>query len=313
MLNSVLVPTGARRLVRVVGLVSLLAALAAAAGPGGAWKKAGADEGLRQAFERAAQYSLAVAPAWMQQQELIASDGAANDSFGVSVSVSGDTAVIGASAKNSGRGAAYVFVLSGGLWSQQQELTASDGAAFDEFGVSVSVIGDTALIGAISKNAYQGAAYVFVLSGGVWTQQQELTASDGAAGDGFGSSVSMSGDLALIGAGGKTVNSQVSQGAAYVFALSGTTWTQQQELTASDGGVFDQFGNSVSVSGNTVVIGAASKTINSQPNQGAAYVFAATQPAITGLSVSGGGANIAQNAYGDIRRYGDRLRNSETL
>jgi hypothetical protein len=152
-----------------------------------------------------------------------------------------------------------------------------------------------------------------VLSGGVWTQQQELTASDGAAGDGFGSSVSMSGDLALIGAGGKTVNSQVSQGAAYVFALSGTTWTQQQELTASDGGVFDQFGNSVSVSGNTVVIGAASKTINSQPNQGAAYVFAATQPAITGLSVSGGGANIAQNAYGDIRRYGDRLRNSETL
>jgi hypothetical protein len=468
MLNSVLVPTGARRLVRVVGLVSLLAALAAAAGPGGAWKKAGADEGLRQAFERAAQYSLAVAPAWMQQQELIASDGAANDSFGISVSVSGDTAVIGAcgangagaayvfvqngglwrqqqelaasdgatndcfgasvavsgdtavigaSAKNSGRGAAYVFVLSGGLWSQQQELTASDGAAFDEFGVSVSVIGDTALIGAISKNAYQGAAYVFVLgggvwtqqqeltasdgaagdcfggdvavsddwavigaveknndrgaayvfvlsggvwsqqqeltlsdaaafdefgasvsaigdtavigavgknayqgaayvfvlSGGVWTQQQELTASDGAAGDGFGSSVSMSGDLALIGAGGKTVNSQVSQGAAYVFALSGTTWTQQQELTASDGGVFDQFGNSVSVSGNTVVIGAASKTINSQPNQGAAYVFAATQPAITGLSVSGGGANIAQNAYGDIRRYGDRLRNSETL
>jgi len=409
MLNSVLVPTGARRLVRVVGLVSLLAALAAAAGPGGAWKKAGADEGLRQAFERAAQYSLAVAPAWMQQQELIASDGAANDSFGISVSVSGDTAVIGASAKNSGRGAAYVFVLSGGLWSQQQELTASDGAAFDEFGVSVSVIGDTALIGAISKNAYQGAAYVFVLSGGVWTQQQELTASDGAAGDcfggdvavsddwavigaveknndrgaayvfvlsggvwsqqqeltlsdaaafdefgasvsaigdtavigavgknayqgaayvfvlsggvwtqqqeltasdgaagdGFGSSVSMSGDLALIGAGGKTVNSQVSQGAAYVFALSGTTWTQQQELTASDGGVFDQFGNSVSVSGNTVVIGAASKTINSQPNQGAAYVFAATQPAITGLSVSGGGANIAQNAYGDIRRYGE--------
>jgi len=364
MLNSVLVPTGARRLVRVVGLVSLLAALAAAAGPGGAWKKAGADEGLRQAFERAAQYSLAVAPAWMQQQELIASDGAANDSFGISVSVSGDTAVIGAcgangagaayvfvqngglwrqqqelaasdgatndcfgasvavsgdtavigaSAKNSGRGAAYVFVLSGGLWSQQQELTASDGAAFDEFGASVSAIGDTAVIGAVGKNAYQGAAYVFVLSGGVWTQQQELTASDGAAGDGFGSSVSMSGDLALIGAGGKTVNSQVSQGAAYVFALSGTTWTQQQELTASDGGVFDQFGNSVSVSGNTVVIGAASKTINSQPNQGAAYVFAATQPAITGLSVSGGGANIAQNAYGDIRRYGDRLRNSETL
>ena len=94
-----------------------------------------------------------------------------------------------------------MFVRSGGRWSQQQELTASDGAADDHFGGSVSVSGDTAVIGAYQQDIQrQGAAYVFVRSGGAWSQQQELTASDGAAGDYFGVSVSVSGDTAVIGA-----------------------------------------------------------------------------------------------------------------
>ena len=118
---------------------------------------------------------LIVDPTWAQQQKLVASDGAADDNFGASVSVSGDTAVIGSERKNSNRGAAYVFVRSGGVWTQQQELTASDGAADDYFGGSVSLSGDTAVIGAVGKNSGQGAAYMFVRSGGVWTQQQKLT------------------------------------------------------------------------------------------------------------------------------------------
>ncbi len=212
---------------------------------------------------------------WSQQAELRAVDGAAGDFFGASVSVSGDTAVIGAVYRNPGT--AYIFIRSGTVWSQQQELTASDGARYDYFGASVSVSGDTAAIGAPGENSQQGAAYVFVRSGTVWSQQRELTAYDGAAGDFFGDSVSLSEDTVLIGARAKTINSQVFQGgAAYVFVRSGGVWSQQQELTASDGAPAEGFGVSVSISGDTAVIGVLSKTINSNAGQGAAYVFVRT-------------------------------------
>jgi len=236
---------------------------------------------------------------WSQQQKLTASDGAANDNFGESVSVSGDTAVVGAGSKNDLQGAVYVFVQTGSVWSQQQKLAAADGAASDHFGFSVSVSGNTAVVGAVGKNDVQGAAYVFAQNGGVWSQQQELTASDGVANDAFGSSVSVTGDTALIGAWAKTVNSLTYQGAAYLFALSGGTWSQQQELTASNGAGESYFGYSVSVSGATALIGADLTS----GQMGAAYVFA--QPSITGVSVSGGGANIAQNTWIEI--YGAAL------
>jgi uncharacterized protein (TIGR03437 family) len=237
--------------------------------------------------------------AWSQQQELTASDGEANENFGNSVSVSGDTAVIGAPDENSLQGAAYVFVQSGGVWSQQKKLTASDGAANDFFGFSASLDGTTAVIGALGKSGNQGAAYVFVQSGATWNQQRELTASDGAANDNFGRSVSVSGNTAVIGAFWKTVDSLTYQGAAYVFVLSGGTWNQQQELTASDGAGESFFGCSVSVSGGTALIGAYVKS----GQMGAAYVFA--QPTITGVGVSGGGTNIAQNTWIEI--YGSSL------
>jgi uncharacterized protein (TIGR03437 family) len=236
--------------------------------------------------------------------ELTASDGGANDHFGYSVSVSGDTAVIGAYGNNNYQGGAYVFVPIGGVWTQRQELTASDGVAGDGFGYSVSVSGDAAVFGAPAKdynqNWEQGVAYVFVQSGGGWSQQQELTASDGAWDNGFGSAVSVSGDVAVIGAASKTINYQAFQGAAYVFVQSAGTWSQQQELTASDGAGNDQFGTSVSVSGVVAVIGANQKTVHWYANQGAAYLFATTQPLITGLGVSGGGASIAQNAWMEV-------------
>ncbi|MDR3702882.1 MAG: FG-GAP-like repeat-containing protein [Candidatus Sulfopaludibacter sp.] len=222
---------------------------------------------------------------WSQQAKLTASDGAANDQFGDSVSIGSGVAVVGAVQKNSYQGAAYVFVQNGVTWSQQAKLTASDGAASDYFGTSVSLSGSTVLVGARSKtvnsNAGQGAAYVFVQSGVAWSQQAKLTASDGAANDQFGDSVSVSGNIAAVGALGK--NS--SQGAAYVFTQKGGTWNQQSGLTASDGASSDYFGTSVSVSGNTAVAGALMKSVNSNPRQGAAYVF--TQlPSATTLSAA---------------------------
>jgi len=126
------------------------------------------------------------APAQCDPQELaklLASDAAAGDRFGISVAVSGDTAVIGAynddHAGGTNAGSAYVFVRSGGVWTQQAKLTASDAAEYDHFGISVSVSGDTAVIGADyddhAGGTNAGSAYVFVRSGGVWTEQAKLT------------------------------------------------------------------------------------------------------------------------------------------
>ncbi len=226
---------------------------------------------------------------WTQQQKLTASDGAAGDNFGNSVSVSGTTVVAGAWQKtinaNVSQGAAYVFTQSGTTWTQQPKLTASDGAAGDVFGVSVSVSGGTALVGANAKNSYQGAAYVFTQAGAAWSQQAELTASDGATNDGFGVSVALNGATAVVGASGKTVASSPGQGVAYVFAGSGGSWSQQPELTSSDGTTGDRFGLSVAVSGGSAVVGAGYKAVSSNPAQGAAYVFAQA-PSSTTLSAS---------------------------
>ena len=219
---------------------------------------------------------------WSQQAELTASDGAAEDQFGSSVAVSGNTIVVGAtqhpfSLAGNGLGAAYVFVESGGTWSQQAELKASDGAAGDNFGHSVAVSGSTAVVGApghmIGSNQDQGAAYVFAPSGGTWSQQAELTSSDGVASDEFGNSVAVSGSTAVVGAPGHMIGSNGYQGAAYVFMQSGTTWGQQAELISSDGAANDGFGSSVAVSGSTAVVGAPDHMIGLNVNQGAAYVF----------------------------------------
>ena len=170
---------------------------------------------------------VAVSPAWAltvtEVEKLLASDGAAGDSFGTYVSVDGDTAVIGArndddNGHNSG--AVYVFVRNGGVWTEQQKLLASDGVAGDQFGWSVSVDGNTAVIGAPFAEG-DGAAYVFVRNGSVWSEQQKLFASDGLAVD-FGWSVSVDGDTAVIG----DDEAHDYTGAAYVFVRSGGVWSE---------------------------------------------------------------------------------------
>jgi hypothetical protein len=218
--------------------------------------------------------------AWTQQQKVTASDGMGEDFFGCSVSVSGDTAVIGAYWADKpplwDTGAAYVFVRSGTLWTQQQKLTASDAAESDRFGRVVSLSGNTVVAGAdgadTAAGTNAGSAYVFVRSGTAWSQQQKLTASDAAAGDAFGCSVSVSGDTAVVGAYGADT-AFTDAGSAYVFVRSGTAWSQQQKLTASDAAAADYFGLSVSVSANTAVIGAYGDDTAAGTDAGSAYVF----------------------------------------
>jgi hypothetical protein len=214
--------------------------------------------------------------AWTLQQKLAASDGVAGDGFGVSVAISGTTAVVGANyamiGTSASQGAAYVFVQQGDSWMEQQKLVASDGAANRVFGEAVAVSGSTALVAAVSSSSL-GAAYVFTQTGGAWTQQQRLAASDGEAGDYFGGSLALDGNVALIGADAKTVGANAQQGAAYAFVQSGTTWTQQAKLVASDGAANDNFGISVALSGTTAFIGAHTKAVDSTFDQGAAYEF----------------------------------------
>ncbi len=208
---------------------------------------------------------------WTQQQKLVAADGAAIDQFGESVFVDGDTAIVGSPFPSSGGGAAYVFVRNGTVWSQQQKLVASDSAVDDEFGLSVALAGNTAIVGAPCNDHAgncTGAAYVFVRSGTTWTQQQKLTASDAAAGDQFGISVSLSGDIAVAGAE-LDDDAGSSSGSSYVFVRSGTTWSQQQKLVANDATSNDRFGVAVSVSVETAVMGA----YGDDSSRGSAYVF----------------------------------------
>lgn len=213
---------------------------------------------------------------WSQQQKLTADDAAAGDFFGIALAVEGDTAVIGANQKNQGAGAAYVFTRDGsGSWSQQQTLIASDAAASDSFGFAVAMQGDTALIGAHAKER-RGATYVFTRdSGGDWSQQQKLTASDAAEGDYFGYSVALDSDTAVIGADGNDDGGR-SSGSAYVFTRDGSgSWFQQQKLYAGKPAAGDQFGFAVAVSGDTAVIGAPWKDGGDLSDTGAAYVYRA--------------------------------------
>jgi hypothetical protein len=233
-------------------------------------------------LDAALQRQLRTGNTWSRQHELTSGDGAANDCFGCSLALSADgtTALIGAYAKtvggNEGQGVVYVFSRSGGIWSLQRELVASDSAVNDNFGwsVALSANGNTALVGAhfktVGMHLQQGVAYVFTRSGSSWSQQRELVASDGATMDFFGWSVALSanGNTALVGAYAKTVGGNQTQGVAYVFTRSIRTWSQQSELTASDGAMWDHLGWSValSASGATALVGADFKNgLEAQP------------------------------------------------
>jgi Divergent InlB B-repeat domain/FG-GAP repeat len=233
---------------------------------------------------------------WSQQQKLTASGETGMGDFGSSVALSetGSTALIGGLADNSGVGAAWVFTRSGSSWSQQQKLTATSGSEvgsgqFRSDG-ALSADGNTALVGGNEDNSGVGAAWVFTRSGSTWSQQQKLTPSGGSEiGSGqFGSSVALAatGSNALIG--GNADNNFA--GAAWVFTRSGSSWSQQQKLTAasgteSGGGDFG-FSAASSADGSTMLIGGQ----NDDGFLGAAWVFVPGQPLTVSLAGTGAGA-----------------------
>ena len=274
-------------------------------------------------------YPLTIDPSFQQQEYIKAFNTGDNDLFGFSVALSGNTLVVGALNEESGNGnpfsnnavqagAVYVFERSSnGQWGIPIYLKSSNNEAGDKFGTSVAISDDLIVVGASGEDSNatgvnnsesdnsetnSGAAYVFARNNTSWIQEAYLKASNtdgglngGALGDGFGSSVAISGNLIIIGApsedsnatavdGNGLNNSSSNSGAAYVFVKTGNTWAQQAYLKADNTGAGDQLGSSVAISGNTAVVGApledsnstdlnGNGNNNSAPNSGAAYVF----------------------------------------
>ncbi len=226
---------------------------------------------------------------WGQVTKLTASDAQANDLFGGSVAVSGDTAVVGAMTEdaaggiNDDFGAAYVFQRNqggAGNWGEVTKLAASDAEANDSFGHSVAASGDTAVVGAFregSRGGFAGAAYVFQRDeggAGNWGEVKKLLASDAEAGDRFGYSVAVSGDTAVVGAFGEGPGGGFAE-AAYVFQRDeggAGNWGEVKKLIASDAQASALFGTSVTVSGDTAVVGAVNAHAGVSV-AGAAYLF----------------------------------------
>jgi hypothetical protein len=216
---------------------------------------------------------------WEHTQKIKASDGAARDSFGGSVSINGDYAIVGAKGDDNingtDAGAVYIFHWNGSSWEQQQKLIASDGSADDRFGCSVSINGDYAIVGAYDdeeKGEKSGSAYIFHWDGLSWGDEKKLTASDGAEYDYFGCSVSINGDYAVVGADGDDNDNGTDAGSAYIFQKVGTEWVEQETLKSDDGAADDNFGDSLSISGDYVIIGAYGDDDKGE-NSGSAYIF----------------------------------------
>jgi hypothetical protein len=229
---------------------------------------AGADAGCAYVFSRGGSL-------WFQQAKLIATEGGANKKFGYEVAASGDTVMAGASANISPH-YVEVFVRRGTSWIAQAKLIGQEDVLSDEFGSSIALEGDVALIGAPrgrSGGAETGTAHVFVRSGSTWNRQAMLIANDAASNDYFGGSVALAGDTALVGAPWVDLSAGDVAGCAYVFERVGTSWQQSAKLLANDAGEFDYFGCSVALSGDTALVGARGHSTAAGFSVGCAYVI----------------------------------------
>ena len=223
---------------------------------------------------------------WLEVARLAASDGGNNDRFGRSVAIDGNTIVVGAFAdddRGTNAGAAYVFERVGTDWIESAKLLATDGVARDFFGISVSVDSNVAIVGSYRSDdsgSDSGSAYVFERTASGWVEASKLIADDGASGDRFGFSVSITDGLALVGS---YLQDGVARdtGAAYIFENTASGWVQHSKLIAVDGAESDQFGISVAIDENVVAIGSFGDDDNG-PTSGSVYIFEQLQGVWTG-------------------------------
>ena len=206
--------------------------------------------------------------------------------FGWAVALTGphelaspDYAVIGAAragADQSLAGAAYIFVRNRNQWNQQAKLVGADVAPADSFGHAVSIEREVAVIGSPGDDdagSSSGSAYIFVRNGTEWKQQVKLAPADLQRSDAFGSAVLVYRNTIIVGAPKHTHSGVRFTGAAYVFERNGDTWVQETKLAADDAAPSDNFGASLAMSGNTIIVGAPLTDTDRGKDTGAAYVF----------------------------------------
>ena len=219
---------------------------------------------------------------WSQAQKLLnTTSPAANEFFGASVALSGDSAVIGAYGVSASRGAAFVFTRSAGIWTEQASLSASNGDSGDRFGWSVAVQGDTAVVGATHHtvevggnfNDRQGAVYVFTRSGASWSEQTRLSASEGSEDDRFGHAVALSAGSLGVGAIDFNRATGAEVGAGFVFTGSGSSWSEQSTLSAGIGKGEAELGFAVALDGDRALIGLPKDSAPGNLRQGSAILF----------------------------------------
>ncbi len=219
---------------------------------------------------------------WTYIKRIYASNFSQSASFGSAVSISGDTIVVGAQSADintSNSGSAYIFVKSGGVWPTTETLILGGSAAFDEFGASIAVNGNTVVVGGRSADpsgvSGAGAAWIYERSGGTWSAAivAKITASDKAADDQFSNSLVIENNTIVVGVQRSDPGGVSSAGAVYIFEKSGT-WplTETVKITASDKASTDQFGASVSISGNYLAVGADTEDTGGT-NSGSVYIF----------------------------------------
>jgi hypothetical protein len=213
---------------------------------------------------------------WIETK-ILASDGEAYDNFGWDVVLQEQTLVVGARWDNdngTSSGSVYVYQFDGVEWIETK-LLASDGATFDEFGSSVAIWEDLLVVGAPGDSDYgsaSGSAYLFRFTGTNWIEVAKFHASDAASSDEFGSSVSISEGVIVVGSYDDNNENGIDAGSAYVFRNQGLAWIEEAKLIASEGSEDDYFGNTVSVDHDTIVVGTRYDDQNGY-NAGCAYVY----------------------------------------
>lgn len=223
--------------------------------------------------------------AWAFEAQLFPTDPEASAQFGISTAVDGDVAVVGCyledNAKGTDAGAVYVFRKnsSTGVWSQEQKLTPSVGAATDWYGFTISLVGSVLVVGApyadSANGTDSGLAYVYRYKNSIvkWAEETTLVDPDGAANDYAGWSLAFDGATAVIGSPTENQGGGYDSGSVGVWTVSGTTWTQTAELGAATMQNYSWFGSSVGVSGGDIVVGARYYDVTGIGDVGACYFF----------------------------------------
>lgn len=241
--------------------------------------------------------------AWVQDTILVPSEVWPYQHFGFAVAIDGESAIVGAYMDGGGgvnSGAAYIFSRTGGVWTLQQQIRPDESGPSQEFGRTVDIRGDFAIIGApwdsVGIGSRTGAAYVFERDGAVWTQARRLLASDGDEGDCFGGSVGIDGTNAIVGAEQHTATKS-DQGAAYIYSKV-SAWTHETKLIPGNSYANDSFGSAVSISGEFAMIGASGKEVFGATNAGEGYAYT-----LVGSEWNEG--RLRASDYGEIHHFGE--------